>query len=70
MDAKVTVAKMDGTLRVIVVLPPALDALSAVEQGRVIEAAMWKAAEAAGSFLHREAVEGRQRAVTTELAVA
>lgn len=71
VNAKITVAKMEGTLRIIVVMPGGLDALPIAEQTRAIETALWQAAEASVRFLDRERTSGKpQRAAVTELRVA
>ena len=70
VSAKVTVAKIEGQVRVIVALPADLSALPVQEQDRAINEAMWQGAVAAQGFLDRERTTGSARAVTTELRVA
>lgn len=68
--AKITVSKVDGHVRVVVQLPATLDVLSPNDQTRVIENAMWRAAESVGGFLDRERTTGSIATVSAEIRAA
>ncbi len=68
--AKITVAKVDGRVRTVVVFPDVLDVLSPNGQERVVENAMWRASEAVTAFVDRERVEGVSTPVVHEVRAA